>query len=440
MNLFGGLLYLLRLTTSPDLLRVVYTWSYHPGLQLFLTHEWMDLHLRHRTGSIIINLVKFSFVIPGYAAVMVAVLGAIRIFRGRVRGGSVLIFFGAVTALLVHPILAVILALPLPLALVLAWLIRRRGERLPLSGLIGMVLGLGLAALPALPYLLEGMHTVGRGGVAFRIEAGITLALFWLYLPLIPLAIPATVRAFRERNREGVFLSLLAVSIALFVLVQQVKCDWYHLYLIAIPLGLLAGDQLGRWFHGLRSRSWRTTLAAALGLLVLLGPLLRLHGFTVSRRADEGRYRFSGAPTLTLRDRDSDMARAYDWIRRKTPQHAVLVERPKKRNFEELSACTGRRIYVGKPTPHTPAPPVGEGNPMYWVLKRVRLLRQPGADKRKALEKLAGLPDPLYLFLSRADNGERFSLLVEEYATLAEYLHLELDLPSVKIYRVRPAG
>lgn len=435
MNLFGGLLYVFRLVTSPDLRQALLTGAYYPGLQLLLTPESMAAHLRHRTGSIIIKLVKFSFIIPGYVAVMIAILGAVRVFRGKEREGYLLIVLGTATALLVHPILAVVLALPMPLALLLAQLFKRKEERFPLARLFGVALCLGLAALPALPYLLPGMAAAGGGSVTARVETGITLALVWLYFPLGLVAAPAAFRAFRERDRQNLFIVLLAVTTALFLLTQRVKCDWYHLFLMSIPLGLLAGDQLGRWFHRLSGKTWRAVFATALGLLVLLGPCLRLHAFHQGRRPDAGRYCFSESRLITLQDRESDLARTYGWIRRETAPQAVLVEKPKKRNYEELSALTGRRIYVGQRTPHTPWQK-GEQGPMGVALELADRLLEPGSDKHEALHQLAGLPDPVYLFLTRKDTGGAFPLLAAEYDSLPKQVRLVLDLPTVKIYRV----
>ncbi len=437
MNLCGGLLYIFHLATSAELRQVVLTGAYHPGLQLLLTPESMSEHLRVRTGSIIIKLVNFSFIIPGYVAVMIAILGALRVIRGKVREGYLLILLGTATALLVHPVLAVVLALPMPLALLLAQLFKRSEERFPLARLFGVAVCLGLAALPALPYLLPGMESAGSGGVTSRVETQITLALVWLYFPLGLTAAPAAVRAFRERDRQNIFIVLLAVTTALFLLTQQVKCDWYHLYLMSIPLGLLAGGQLGRWLQWLPGKTARTVFATVLGLLILLGPFLRLNAFYRIRRPDVNRYCFSGSPLITLQDRDSDLARAYGWIRQETAAEAVLVEKPKKRNYEELSALTGRRIYVGERTSHTPRPN-GEWDPLGDALDVAHCLLEPGKNKPEALRLLSGLPDPVYLFLQQRDMKGLLPILTAEYAALPEHVRLELDLPTVKVYRVLP--
>lgn len=437
MNLFGGLLYLYRLSLSPELRQVVLTGAYHPGLRLLLTPESMASHLRPRTCSIILKLVKFSFIIPGYVAVMIAIFGVVRVFRGKKREGYLMIFLGTATALLIHPVLAVALALPMPLALGLSRLFKRREERFPLVPLFGVALCLGLAALWALPCLLPGIEAAGGGNVTARVDSGITLALVWLYFPLGLAAAPAAFRAFRERDRQNIFIVLLAVTNALFILVQRVKCDWYHLYLISIPLGLLAGGQLGHWFHRLSGKAWRAAFATALGLLVLLGPCLSFNVYHGTRRPDVDRYCFTGSPTITLQARDKDLARAYAWIRQETAPKAVLVEKPKKRNYEELSALTGRRIYTGQQTPHTPWPK-GKRNPLEDALELVAQLLEPGSDKNKALGQLAGLPDPVYLFLTRQDTGGTFPLLAGEYDTLPELVRLDLDLPTVKVYRVLP--
>lgn len=224
--------------------------------------------------------------------------------------GYLLIFLGTATALLVHPILAVILALPMPLALLLAQFFRRQGVCFPLARLSGVALCLAIAALPALPYLLPGMESAGSGGVTARVESGITLALVWLYFPLGLVALPAAIRAFRERDRQNVFIVLLALTTALFLLTQRVKCDWYHLYLMSIPLG------------------------------------------------------------------------------------------------EALELTT-------------------------------RLLA-PGSDISGALDTLAALPEPVYLFLYWGDMRKSLPLLAAEYDALPGHVRLELDLPAVKIYRVLP--
>jgi len=436
MNLFGGVLYLWRAALTPEVRRALLGGTYHPGLYLLFTPDAMADHLRTRTASIIIKLANFSFLIPGYLAVLVAMLGAVRLIRGRAREGWLLLFLGTAAALLIHPVLAVVLALPVPLALLLAQLFRPTGERFPLARLAGAALALGLAALPVLPYLLPAMAAAGGQGVSIRVESDITLALAWLYFPLLLAALPAAVRAFRQRDRGNIFIALSAALFALFILVQQVKCDWYHLYLVAIPLGLLAGDQLGRWYHRLPGRALRLGMAAALGLLILLGPLLRLQAYFQSRRPDADRYSYAASHLLTLRDRESDLARACRWIRQETAPQAVLVETPQKKNREELASLTGRRVLVGREAPSAPRWREGNGPPDNALTLTQRLF-EPGSDKATGLRWLACRPDPVYLFIASRGPADPADLTAE-YDTLDHAVRLELDLPGVKIYRVLP--
>jgi hypothetical protein len=436
MNLLGGLNVLWRAALNPEVRRALFGGAYHPGLYLFFTPDAMADHLRSRTASIIIKLANFSFILPGYLAILVAMFGAVRLFQGRSREGWPLLFLGTAAALLIHPVLGVMLALPLPLALLLTQFFRPPGERFPLTRLAGAALAMGLAALPALPYLLPAMGAAGGGDVGARVDSDIALAMAWLYLPLLPLAVPPAVRAFRQRDPGGVFIVLSALVFAVFILVQQVKCDWYHLYLLAIPLGLLAGGQLGRWYERLPNRGLRVGMAGAVVLLVLLGPLLRLQAYSQGRRADATRYDYATSRLLDLSGREGDLARACRWVRVETEPNAVLVEAPKKKNREELASLTGRRVLVGQEVPASPRWRHGNAPPEDARALARRLL-EPGSDKTTALEWLAGQPDPVYLFIASRNTAAE-AALAAEYGGMGQAVRLELDLPSLKIYRVLP--
>lgn len=437
MNLLGSLHYLQEVALSPEIREALLTGAYHPELQRLLAPGWFAEHLRPRTASIVVKLINFSFILPGYAAVMAAVLGTVRVLRGRRASGYALLFLGTLCALLIHPVLAVVPALPLPLAFFAARLAERK--RKPLAGLLGVPACLALAALPALPYLLPAMQSIGGEGVKARLGGSIIPATIWLYLPLLLAAALPAWRAVRRRDMPGVFTAALAAAILLLLLLGRVKCDWYQAYLLAIPLGLLAGDVLGRGHDRPGQRLLRRALPPAVALLVLAGPLLHIHAQSRVKRPNADRYRFAASPHLLLRDEGSDLARACRWVRENTGRRAVLVERPALRNDEELAAVTGRRVYVGKPSNHSPRAREGD-DPMGRALRLAETLLTPGADKAAALGQLAALPDPAYLFLRRDRDRRTLERLAAEYDRRPELIRCELDLETVKVYRVLAGG
>lgn len=437
MNLLGSLHYTWELVHSPEIRQALLTGAYHPELQRLLTPGWFADHLRPRTASLTVKLINFSFILPGYAAVMTAVLGTVRVLRGRRASGFALLFLGTLCALLIHPVLAVIPALPLPLAFFAA---RWAGPgRKPLAGLLTVPACLALAALPALPYLLPAMQSFGGKDVETRLGGSIIPATIWLYLPLLAAAAIPAWRAVRRRDPAGIFTAALAGAILLLLLVGRVTCEWYHAYLLAIPLGLLAGDVLGRLHRPPGRRLLRRTLPPALALLVLAGPLLYIHAQARLRRPHADRYRFAASTSLVLRDEETDLARAYRWVRENTGPRTVLVERPARRNGEELAAVTGRRAYVGEPSNHSPRARAGD-DPMGRALRLVERLLTPGADKTEALEHLSALPDPVCIFLASGGYRRTLERLAAEYDGLSDRVRLELDLETVKVYRVLSGG
>jgi len=437
MNLLGSLHYLQELAFSPEIRQALFSGAYHPEIQQLLTPGWFADHLRPRTASLAVKLINISFILPGYAAVMTAVLGTARVLRGRRASGFALLFLGTLCALLIHPVLAVIPALPLPLAFFAATWAEPGRKRL--AGILAVPACLALAALPALPYLLPAMQSFGGEGVAARLWGSIIPATTWLYLPLLAAAAIPTWKAVRRRDPLGVFTAALAGAIILLLLMGRVTCEWYHAYLLAIPLGLLAGDLLGHLHARPGRRLLRPALALVTGLLVLAGPLLFIHAQSRVKRPNADRYRFAVSRLLELRETESDLARAYQWVRNNTAQRAVLMERPARRNDEELAAVSGRRVYVGEPSNHSPRARAGD-DPMGRALRLAERLLTPGADKAPALEHLAALPDPAYLFLDFGRDRETLERLAAEYDALPELVRCELDLETVKVYRVLRGG
>jgi hypothetical protein len=135
---------------------------------------------------------------------------------------------------------------------------------------------------------------------------------------------------------------------------------------------------------------------------------------------------------LRLQNGQSDMARAYDWIRNNTRPTDILVELPREHSREELAALTGRRVYVGQPSVHTPP---ADDPRMMKALAVAGALFDPQADKQDALAQLAGLPFPVYLLVDRRSLRHDFDPLVQIFSATPT-ITLVLDTPKVKIYRL----
>lgn len=435
MNLLGGIHYLAVSLVNPELRYALFQGLYNSRLPSLFSPGVIPEYLQLRTSTLTLKLVNFSFILPGYVVVMVALFGLILVLQGRGRKGYPLVFLGTLGALLIHPLLAAVLAFPLPLALGLLRLIRRgAGPSLSWGRVFALAGCLAAAGLAALPYLIPEMRTSGGTGVSTDFSFDILLSLLWVYAPLGLLA------GFRVCNRSWPvspaerLLFLLAVCNAAFITVQQLKCEWYMLYLTAVPLGLLAGDAAGRWYER-TSRAWLRL--GALVLLILLafsGPLLRLNCRILVHLPFEGRYRLLGEQGVRLADQESDLARAYGWIRKNTRPEDLLVEWPSVHSQEELAALTGRRIFVGRPSVHTPS---REDPRMSAALDGAQALFDPAQrDKSGVIDQLAALPETTYIVLTRRFLQNRLLSLSEILSSHSRQLELCFDLPEAKIYRV----
>ncbi len=433
MNLLAGVHYLAMSLASPELRYALLHGRYHVRQLSLFSPGVIPEYLQVRTSTLTLKLVNFSFILPGYVAVMVALFGVLLVLQGRGRKGYPLAFLGTLGALLIHPLLAAVLAIPLPLALLLL-LLRRHGQPpLTRGRVLGLLGVLAVAGLAALPYLVPEMRTSGDTGISTGFSFGILLALLWVYAPLGLLA-GMRVRGASPLSLSELLLLLLAVLNAVFITVQQLKCEWYMLYLTAVPLGLLAGDAAGRWYERV-SRPW--VRLAALTLLILLafsGPLLRLHYTSLVRLDFENRYRVLGGPMVRLRNGEGELARAYQWIRENTGPGDLLVEWPREHSREELAALTGRRVYVGRASVHTPPP---DDPRMSAALAVAETLFDPAqTDKEAVLRQLSTLPETTYIVVSRQSLRRRFLPLTRIFTGYPHYLEPCLDLPEVKVYRV----
>lgn len=435
MNLFGGVHYLARSLAVPELRFALFHGENHPQLSTLFAPGLLPVHIQVRTSTLILKLLNFSYILPGFASVMVVLLGFILVLQGRGRKGYPLVVVGALGALLIHPLMAAVIAVPLPLALFLVRLINRGDQPEYSWKRIFAITGcLAVAGLAALPYLVPEMKSSGGDDISTGVSYEILLTLLWTYVPLALIAAIRFPRTRRPVPGTEKLLILFTLLIAASITIHQLKCWWYMLYLVTIPLGLLAGEAAGRWYDWISQRWLQWGLCLLLILLAFSGPLLQLHHATLAHQDYDGDYQVFGGPMIRLSDEESDLAGAYAWIREHTDLKDVLVEWPRGHSREELAALTGRRVYVGKPGRH--APPADDPRMSEALAVAEELLDPELPDKSHALQHLAAIPGTVYLILTRESVEWKFPSLVRIYDEYPHRLELCLDLPEAKIYRV----
>lgn len=433
MNLLGGLQALYTSLGSADLRSALFEGRRHIRHFVIFTPWFVSDELSLRLINLVIKLFHFSFILPGYVSVMVAVFGLLLVLKGEGRKGYVLLGLGTFGALLIHPLLAATLAVPLPLAfLALRFTGGRTGEPPSWKRTLSVIAALVLPALACLPYLVPEMKTSGGHGVTTGFSLRIVLAFLWVYAPLLLIALWGAFRRGWALEQAEWLLWFFALFNVAFLTLQQIKCEWYMLYVTAIPLGLLAADALGRLDERHPSPRIRWAWLLPILVLTLSGPMLWLHFSWLAGTGHQPRYLVGGEEMLRLRNSQSDLAQAYGWIRENTRPTDILVELPRDHSREELAALTGRRVYVGQPSVHTP--PAGDPR-MVAALAVADTLFDPLAEKQMALASLVGLPHPVFLFVDQRPLKQDFGPLVRELAT-EPTLTLALDTPTVKIYRL----
>ncbi|MCP4667730.1 MAG: hypothetical protein GY849_15345 [Deltaproteobacteria bacterium] len=436
MSLLSGVHYLVSSLTLPELRYALFHGQYNPQLKTLFSPGILPVHIQVHTSTLVQKLINFSFIFPGFISVMIALLGFILVLQGKGRKGYALAGIGTLGALLIHPVMAAVLAAPLPLALILLRLINRSEQSVLSWRRVFALTGcFAVAGLAALPYLVPAMASGGRG-IATGISLKVVLALLWAYSPLGLLAAIRIPRRSRPVSAAEKLLFLFAFLIALFITIHQLRCWWYMLYLITIPLGLLAGDAAGRWYDWITRHWMRWGLCLVLIFLAFSGPLLWLNCSTLSQLEYTKAYQVFGGAMIELSEENSDLATTYRWIRENTQPEDVLVEWPRDHSREELAALSGRRVYVGKPSNHTP--PAGDPRMSSALALVTGLLDPTLSEKGAALDRLAALPDTAYLVLTRKSVGWRFPPLARIYAEYPERLELCLDLPEAKVYRILP--
>jgi len=299
---------------------------------------------------------------------------------------------------------------------------------------------LGLLVLA--PYLLITTTAVTEAMPGAKVQIIITQrSIKALFFSLYPLAIPflvGAVSSIRQRDLSLMWLSCLAVASCLAALVVQLP--FFHTYKLVYLTGLfgtgVAVQGLDRILIAIRSPQLRQLVT--MGLLVVLCANLLLVEliYVLSGWAHDATF-YSQGTAINIRkpEGDAGLGKLYIWIREHTEPEAVFLELPQSKDLMFLSLVAQRQVYVAKGRLHT------EGLPEYWHrMAQAEVLFDPdsslGAKEEVLKEVSSSVSGPLFVVLTWAQVGSRYSTLLQQFEALS-CLEKVYEQPDASVFRLR---
>ena len=445
-NPTGVAIFLFRLVRRPWLLPSAGETS--PSLLALMVWRG-DTRLTSMIGKFI-NFQGFGF---GYMYVILAVLGVLFVLtrRGHRCLGYLLLAWGTAGSLAFHGLSGIVPLAMIPAALGIAFLLvsgpkgtspacHRAHSYSIIGELLKFLIPIGLASLAMLPYLLSTTR-------AFKVPPSLPVwrvnNLWSILSSYVALLVPFAlgIRTFlKQRRAELLFVISLTflISLAAAFTVWPGFNQYKFVYLMSIPVGLVAAIPLDDLLSAVRGRVGQTA-ARVLGALLVLGlalsPALTIWGYCWSSWARSRELESAGI-AVELSDEQDERAMAYRWIREHTDKRAVLIEKPRSKDELILGLIAQRLIYTALKTDfHTAGYPVFETR-----LKINEQLFTPQVPKRELLQAIRNEGRELYLVLDQNDLGPDFDRLVTEYRSLTEFVEQVYDSPQVKIFHILPGG